>query len=79
MPPEVRKAATPIARADNPIDRWNRFEITVIDEYVTVLLNGKTVIRQAQLPGMPKRGPIALQHHGDPVQFANIYIKELVP
>jgi len=26
---------------------------------------------------MPKRGPIALQHHGDPIQFANIYIKEL--
>jgi hypothetical protein len=44
---------------------------------VTVVLNGKTVIKEAKLPGMPERGPIALQHHGDPVQFANIYIKEL--
>jgi hypothetical protein len=79
MPPEVRKAATPIVKADNPVTKWNRFEITVIDERVTVLLNGKTVIRQARLPGIPKRGPIALQHHGDSIQFANIYIKELGP
>jgi len=79
MPPEVRKAATPIVKADNPARKWNRFEITVIDDRVTVLLNGKTVIRQARLPGIPKRGPIALQHHGDPIQFANIYVRELDP
>jgi sugar lactone lactonase YvrE len=40
-------------------------------------LNEQTVIENAQLPGIPARGPIALQHHGDPVQFANLYIKEL--
>jgi hypothetical protein len=79
MPPEVRKAATPTIKADNPIGQWNRFEITVINDTVDVVLNGKTVIQQARLPGMPKRGPIALQHHGDPIQFANIYIKELAP
>lgn len=77
MPAEVRRAATPILNADNPIGRWNRFEITVVDDRVSVMLNGKTVIQRAQLPGLPKRGPIALQHHGDPVQFANIFIKEL--
>ena len=77
MPPQVRRAATPILNADNPPGQWNRFEITVIDDRITVLVNGKTVIRNAQLPGMPKRGPIALQHHGDTIQLANIYIKEL--
>jgi hypothetical protein len=77
MSPEVRKAATPILNADKPIGQWNRFEITVIDDKVTIVLNGRTVIRDAKLPEMPKRGPIALQHHGDPIQFANIYIKEL--
>jgi hypothetical protein len=44
---------------------------------VTVVLNGKTVIEDAQLPGIPRRGPIALQHHGDPIQFANLFVKEL--
>jgi len=77
MPAEVRKAATPILNADNPPGRWNRFEITAVDDRVSVTLNGKTVIRQAELPGLPKRGAIALQHHGDPVQFANVFIKEL--
>ncbi len=77
MSAEVRKIATPILNADYPVGRWNRFEITVIGDRVTVALNGKTVIREARLPGLPERGPIALQHHGDPVQFANIYIKEL--
>jgi len=77
MPSEVRRAATPILNADNPVGQWNRFEITAIGDRVTVLVNGKTVIRDAQLPEIPERGPIALQHHGDPIQFANIYIKEL--
>ncbi len=77
MPPDVRRGATPILNADNPVGQWNRFEITAIDDKVTIVLNGKTVLRQARLPGLPERGPLALQHHGDHIQFANIYIKEL--
>jgi hypothetical protein len=77
MPAEVRRAATPMLNADNPVGEWNRFEITAVGDKVTVVLNGKTVIKEAKLPGMPAKGPIALQHHGDPVQFANIYIKSL--
>jgi 3-keto-disaccharide hydrolase len=44
---------------------------------LTVNLNGKTVIENAQLPGVAPRGPIALQHHGDPIQFGNLFIREL--
>jgi hypothetical protein len=77
MPKEVRKACTPILQADNKPGEWNRFEITAIGDTVTVVLNGKTVIDRARLPGLPRSGSIALQHHGDPVEFANIYIKEL--
>lgn len=41
------------------------------------MLNGQTVLQDAQLPGVAARGPIALQHHGAPIEFANILIKEL--
>lgn len=77
LSPEVRRGATPLQRADNPIGEWNRFVITMTGEEVTVELNGKLVLDKARLPGIPPRGPIALQHHGDPIEFANIYIKEL--
>ena len=77
LSPQVRRGVTPILNADRPLGQWNRFEITLSGERVTVLLNGKTVLRDALLPGIPKSGPLALQHHGDHVQFANIYIKEL--
>jgi len=77
MSPEVRRGATPMSNADNPVGKWNRFEITIVGDKVTVVLNGKTVIRDALLPGVPEKGRIALQHHGDPIEFANIYIKEL--
>jgi len=77
MPEEVRRTATPMICADNKPGEWNRFIITAIDDKITVELNGKTVIKEATLPGVPAKGPIALQHHGDQIQFANIYIKEL--
>jgi hypothetical protein len=77
MPEAVRQFATPIQNADYPPGQWNRFEITAVNDTISVMVNGKPVIRKAVLPGLPQKGPIALQHHGDPIQFANIYIKEI--
>ena len=77
MSPEIRAAATPRQKADKPVGQWNRFEITMRGEHVTVVLNGKTVIARCHLPGIPAEGPIALQHHGDRIQFANIFVKRL--
>jgi hypothetical protein len=76
-PAEIRAGLTPKVKADKPIGQWNRFAITMKGDRLTVVLNGETVIENAQMPGVPERGPIALQHHGDPIQFANLYIKEL--
>jgi hypothetical protein len=90
MSPEVRAAVTPKKKADRPRGEWNTFEITMKEDRLTVNLNGKEVISNAQLPGVPVEGPIALQHHGSYdakksrwtgppslVQFRNIYVKEL--
>jgi hypothetical protein len=77
QPPAVRAGATPKLKADAPLGQWNRFIITMRGERLTVVLNGKTVIESARLPDVPQRGPIGLQHHGDPIEFANLLIKEL--
>jgi hypothetical protein len=75
MPAEVRAAATPNAHADNAVGQWNRFFIRMRGEYLTVVLNGVTVIDHAHLPGVPPSGPIALQSHGSGIQFANVLIR----
>jgi len=88
LPPEVRAGVTPKANADRDIGQWNEFEITMKGDRLTVVLNGVKVLDSAQLPAVPARGPLALQHHGQKkdgvwtgppslVQFRNISIKEL--
>ena len=88
MSPEVRRGATPKTNADKNIGEWNTFKITFKSDRLTVELNGITVIDNAMMPGIPEKGSIGLQHHGDKkngewagppslVQFRNIYIKEL--
>lgn len=88
MPPEARAGATPRAQADKPVGEWNHFEITVKDSTVTVLLNGKLVIPEYTVPGLPAKGAVGMQHHGamkdgkwtSPpalLQYKNIFIKEL--
>ena len=75
--PKIRAGVTPLVRADKPIGQWNRFRIKLVGETLTVWLNGQLVIDEASLPGVPEEGPIGLQHHGDPIEFACLYIKEL--
>lgn len=89
LTPEQRAAATPKLHADKNLGEWNTFEINLRGDRLTVVLNGKTVIDNAQVPGMPEKGAIGLQHHGrvdaqgqyigppSLVQFRNVYIKEL--
>jgi hypothetical protein len=90
LPAEVRAGATPQVQADNPVGQWNRFDITVRGSTVKVLLNGKLVLPGVTIPGLPERGPIALQHHGSQkddqwtsppslLQFRNVFVRELEP
>ena len=88
MPASVRAGVTPKHQADKPVGEWNHFDITLKGDRLTVVLNGTPVIENAELPGIPAKGPIALQHHGSfrdgkfvgppsLVQFRNIAIKPL--
>jgi len=77
MPPEVREGVTPRVAADAPFGKWNRFHITMIGDRLTVVLNGETVLQNAQLPGVPPEGKLALQHHGAALEFANIFVREI--
>ena len=77
MSPEVRAAVTPKVHADRPIGEWNRMMITLKGDLLTVSLNGRVVIENASLPGVPPQGPIGFQHHGSAIDFANVWIKEL--
>jgi len=82
----VHAGVTPKVKADRPIGEWNTFHIVMQGDRLTVTLNDKLVIDDAQLPGVPRQGPLALQLHAERkdgewgaslVQFRNIRIKEL--
>jgi hypothetical protein len=88
MSAEIRRAVTPKTNADKNIGEWNTFKITLKGDLLTVELNGIIVIENAQLPGIPEKGKVGLQHHGNKIkgewtsppsllQFRNIQIKEI--
>ncbi|MBI3464837.1 MAG: DUF1080 domain-containing protein [Planctomycetes bacterium] len=74
----------PLKCADKPVGQWNTFRIIMKGDKVTVWLNGELVVDNVPLENywergkpLPAKGPIELQHHGNPLEFKNIYIKDL--
>ena len=70
--------------ADNLPGDWNRFHIKMVGEKVTVWLNGKLVVDNTTLENYWDRNQsifpveqVELQCHGDPLEFRNIYIRDL--
>lgn len=80
-----KNQSAPTVIADNPIGEWNTFYIKMIGDRVTVKLNGKLVTDNVVLENYWERdkpiyptGQIELQHHGNRLEFKNIFIRELV-
>lgn len=74
----------PLEKADNPVGQWNTFRIKMIAQRVTVWLNGKLVVENVVMENYWERdkpiyptGAIELRHHGSPLWFKNIYIREI--
>jgi len=77
-------ARFPLAKVDKPAGEWNTFFIRMVEERVTVKLNGCLVVDNVIMenywePGKPiaTKGPIELQSHGDKLWFRNLYVREL--
>lgn len=76
----------PLKKMDRPFGEWNKFEITMIGERVTIKLNGEVVVDNAVLENYIDRkapifpaGPIKLQTHGGEIRWRNIFIREIGP
>ena len=74
----------PRENADRPVGEWNTFRIIMMGERVTVYLNDKQVVRHAILENYWERekpiyptGQIELQAHGNPLEFRNIFVREI--
>ncbi len=74
----------PLLVADNPIDEWNTFRIVMIDDKVTVYLNGLLVTDNVVLENFWDRSipvfdkeVIELQAHASRAEFRDIYIREI--
>ncbi|MGE0019217.1 MAG: DUF1080 domain-containing protein [Draconibacterium sp.] len=74
----------PLKVADNPVNEWNTFRITMIDAYVTVYLNGELVVDNVKMDNYWDRsipvfseGTIELQAHGNQLLFRDIYVREI--
>ncbi len=76
---------TPERNAIKPADEWNTAEITLRGRHVTVILNGDTVVEDAEIPGITggaldsregEPGTMFLQGDHGPVVFRRLTIEQ---
>jgi len=77
----------PAVKADKPAGEWQTYEITLIANHVTVIMNGTKIIDNAEVPGITGGaldanekgpGPIMLQGDHGKVQFRKVRITPLI-
>ena len=77
----------PAVKADKPAGEWQTFEITLIANHVTVIMNGTKIIDNRKVPGITGGaldanekgpGPIMLQGDHGKVQFRKVRLTPLV-
>ncbi len=74
----------PVALPAKPAGEWQTLDITLIGRYVTIALNGVTIVYNAEIPGITggaldsyeeRPGPIMLQGDHSGVQYRNIVVR----
>jgi hypothetical protein len=81
-----KNPSRPLLVADNPVGQWNTFWIKMVGDRVTIKLNDKVVVNDTPLENywergkpLPAVGPFELQHHGNRLEFRNVFVRELKP
>jgi hypothetical protein len=73
----------PVENAGKRANEWQTYDITLLGRYVTVVLNGKTVIDNKEIPGNTggalesregEPGPLMLQGDHGEISFRNIVL-----
>lgn len=79
-----KNSSQPLAKADKPPGEWNSFRILMQGDKVSVHLNGVLVVDAVTMENYWERdkpiyasGAIELQHHGAPLFFKNIFIRQI--
>jgi hypothetical protein len=74
---------TPSKKMTKPSGEWNSYDITFIGRWVTIILNGETIIDGQEIPGLTggaldsdegEPGPIMLQGDHRAVEYRNLVI-----
>jgi len=64
-----------------PAGEWNRYNITLLNHQLTVILNGEKIIdidlSKSAMKDRPPEGYISFQDEGKPIWYRNVRIKEL--
>ena len=77
----------PAAKADKPAGEWQTYEITLIANHVSVIMNGTKIIDNGEVPGITGGaldanekgpGPILLQGDHGRVQFRKVRLTPLI-
>ena len=75
--------AVPTANPSKPANEWQTFEITFVDYWATVILNGKTIVDNVLIEGITggaldsnesEPGPLMLQGDHGPIEYRNIVV-----
>ena len=56
---------------------WHRLQITLRGDELILEQDGKSAGPTQRVAGLARRGPIILRTHGEPITFANLFLREL--
>jgi hypothetical protein len=83
----VYSRLTPTANPANPPGQWQKFDITLVDRHVTVILNGKKIIDNQPIAGctggalwsdVSRPGPIYIQGDHTGITYRKLDLKPVV-